>query len=199
MSENTSHPVAVWRKRGDALRTMECSNCGADAHYQLVDRVWRYEPYCAHCGARVYKQEDLPMSENKKPRLAEALGVEVNEKFDFVGGGFTHCCYVDSNGWLRDQDDNMCDTHAVFLINNPQYMRRRPRWTEQEVEDAKNIIRMFGEDNFTHVTKDENGWPMLSDVYEDCAAFTVGLEKNIFPSLKPEQTVKLTDIIGGNT
>lgn len=138
------------------------------------------------------------MSENKKPRLAEVLGVEVNETFDFVGGGFTHCCYVDSNGWLRDQNDNMCDTHAVFLINNPQYMRRRPRWTEQEVEDAKNIIRMFGEDHFTHVAKDENGWPMLSDGYEDCATFTVGLEKNIFPSLKPEQTVKLAGIIGGD-
>lgn len=75
----------------------------------------------------------------------------------------------------------------------------RPRWTEQEVEDAKNIIRMFGEDHFTHVAKDENGWPMLSDSYEDCMTFTVGLEKNIFPSLKPDQTVKLTDIIGGNT
>lgn len=74
-------PTAVWIKRNDALHTMECSNCGADAHYQIVDGVWRYEPYCAHCGARVYKQEDLPMSENKKPRLAEALGVEVGEVF----------------------------------------------------------------------------------------------------------------------
>lgn len=58
MSENAERPAAVWRERGDALHTMECSNCGADAHYQIVDGVWRYEPYCAHCGARVYKQED---------------------------------------------------------------------------------------------------------------------------------------------
>lgn len=52
-------PTAVWIKRNDALHTMECSHCGADAHYQIVDGVWRYEPYCAHCGARVYKQEDI--------------------------------------------------------------------------------------------------------------------------------------------
>ena len=71
MSENTNRPVAVWRERGDALHTMECSNCGADAHYQIVDGVWRYEPYCAHCGARVYKQEDLPKHESKKSRWAE--------------------------------------------------------------------------------------------------------------------------------
>lgn len=81
MSESTERPTAVWVKRNNAEHTMECSNCGADAHYQIVDGVWRYEPYCAHCGARVYKQEDLPMSENKKPRLAEALGVEVGEAF----------------------------------------------------------------------------------------------------------------------
>lgn len=71
MSENTNRPVAVWRERGDALHTMECSNCGADAHYQIVDGVWRYEPYCAHCGARVYKQEDLPKHESKKSRWTE--------------------------------------------------------------------------------------------------------------------------------
>ena len=34
MSKNTERPTAVWVKRNDALHTMECSNCGADAHYQ---------------------------------------------------------------------------------------------------------------------------------------------------------------------
>lgn len=188
-------PTAVWIKRNDALHTMECSNCGADAHYQLVNRVWRYEPYCAHCGARVYKQEDLPMSENKKPRLAEALGVEVNEKFDFVGGGFTRCCYVDSNGWLRDQNDNMCDTHAVFLINNPQYMRRRPRWTEQEVEDAKAIQRLMSE--YTHISRKEISYgTYLSLESEDVESYALSSE--LFPSLRAGETVELTDIIGGN-
>lgn len=27
MSENINRPAAVWRERGDALHTMECSNC----------------------------------------------------------------------------------------------------------------------------------------------------------------------------
>lgn len=71
MSENTERTVAVWRKRDDFQHPIVCSNCGADAHYQIVDGVWRYEPYCAHCGARVYKQEDLPKHESKKSRWTE--------------------------------------------------------------------------------------------------------------------------------
>ena len=148
------------------------------------------------------------MSENKKPRLAEILNVEVGEKFKIKG-------YIDGRlpfgvsvvfQLLEDgtytTTPAMCQGSAAALlqsIDHPERIIHMPRWTEQEVEDAKNILRMFGADNFTHVAKDENGWPMLSDGYEGCATFTVGLEKNIFPSLKPDQTVKLTDIIGGNT
>ena len=67
------------------------------------------------------------------------------------------------------------------------------KWTSQEKEDAKNILRIFGADNFTHVTKDEDGWPSIMDEVGWCA---IGLEHNIFPSLNPRETVKLTDIIG---
>ena len=137
------------------------------------------------------------MSENKKPRLAEVLGVEVEEKF-YIRGSYYNPYFVNNEGVLIDGRCFAVDPVLSDMINHPELIECLPRWTEQEIEDAKNIIRMFGEDNFTHVVKDENGWPMLSDGYEDCATFTVGLEKNIFPSLKPEQTVKLTDIIGGN-
>lgn len=137
------------------------------------------------------------MSENKKPRLAEVLGVEIGEKFDVIGDGFNPY-YVDADGRLRDCDNS----HRAFiiekLINHPELIKRLPHWTEQEVQDAKNIIRMFGADNFAYVTKDENGWPVLADDCDGCANFTIGLEKTIFPSLKPGQTVKLDDIIGGN-
>lgn len=290
MSKNIERPTAVWRGRHDISGAMECSNCGAEAHYQIVDGVWRYEPYCAHCGARVYEQEDLPMSgqpsvddtsipfvcqrlgilpeqpfvvngypdrtfpvlvyqngqirryipgarnkghklgggaicwlmehpeavtmrqapitendvskgddmsENKTPRLAEVLGVEVGEKFD-IDDDFCNPFYVNEEGYLLDSSGYRRSDKAVKIINNPDLIQRRPRWTEQEVKDAKNIIRMFGADNFTHVTKNENGWPVLADDYEECANFTIGLEKDIFPSVKPGQTVKLSDIIGGN-
>src|SRR5690625_4319825 len=39
----------------------------------------------------------------------------------------------------------------------------KPRFTQQEVEDAKTIKRMFGADNFTHIHKGEDGWPEMMD------------------------------------
>ena len=76
----------------------------------------------------------------------------------------------------------------------------KPRFTEQEVEDAKTIKRMFGADNFTHIHKDEDGWPeMMDGPGEDgnvgwCA---IGMEEGMFPSLRPNETVTLDEIIGG--
>ncbi len=136
MSENTNRPVAVWRERGDALHTMECSNCGADAHYQIVDGVWRYEPYCAHCGARVYKQEDLPKHESKKSR-----------------------------------------------------------WTEQEVENAKAIKRIFEKGDFEYVGLNEDGYPVLSTAGYKEYGFATTVKKSAFPSLKPGENVWIGEII----
>lgn len=73
-------------------------------------------------------------------------------------------------------------------------------WTKQEVEDAKSIQRMFGKDNFTHVQKDEDGWPSLMDgdgKDHNVGWCSIGMEKDMFPSLKPGQTVTLDEIIGG--
>lgn len=76
----------------------------------------------------------------------------------------------------------------------------KPRWTEQEVEDAKAIKRMFGDDNFTHIRKDEDGLCEMMDGTGDnpnvgwCA---IGMEEGIFPSIRPGETVTLDEIIGG--
>lgn len=129
-------PTAVWIKRNDALHTMECSNCGADAHYQIVDGVWRYEPYCAHCGARVYKQEDLPKHESKKSR-----------------------------------------------------------WTEQEVENAKAIKRIFEKGDFEYVGLNEDGYPVLSTAGYKEYGFATTVKKSAFPSLKPGENVWIGEII----
>lgn len=76
----------------------------------------------------------------------------------------------------------------------------KPRFTEQEVEDAKAIKRMFGDDNFTHIHKDEDGLCEMMDGPEDdpnvgwCA---IGMEEGMFPSIRPGETVTLDEIIGG--
>lgn len=202
MSESTERPTAVWRKRNDALHTMECSNCGADAHYQIVDGVWRYEPYCAHCGARVYKQEDLLMSENKKPRLAEVLGVEVGEKFriaDYPADyGYVAVC---ADGKVRRVRPNLPDAHGdkiganalYHIINHPECIKRRPRWTEQEVEDAKAILRIV--EGAVYIKRFTTGELHILDggqYFLECA------NAEIFPSAHKGEAIALDDIIGGS-
>ena len=76
----------------------------------------------------------------------------------------------------------------------------KPCFTEQEVEDAKTIKRMFGADNFTHIRKDQFGLCEMMDGPGDdpnvgwCA---IGMEEGMFPSLRPGETITIDEIIGG--
>lgn len=167
-----------------------CSNCGRTADVET--------PYCAHCGARVYKQEDLSMSENKKPKLAEVLGVEVGEVF-YISDYPTDYgpVAVESDGKLRRVHGdggrgNKVGANALYhLINQPECLSRRPRWTKQEVKDAKAIRRILPEardiERITEtltVVRDEDGFCLLT------------LQKDMFPNVKEGPAVKLADIIG---
>lgn len=137
----------------------------------------------------------------KRPKICDVLGVEVGEKFTYPGmaGEF----WVTENGHLKNFWDGEFDliTCVPTLINNADNIVKSPKWTDQEIEDAKTILRMFGKDNFTHIKKDEEGWPSLMDgdgKDPNVGWCSIGMEKNMFPSLKPGQTVKLSDIVGGN-
>lgn len=76
----------------------------------------------------------------------------------------------------------------------------KPSFTQQEVEDAKTIKRMFGADNFTHIRKDQFGLCEMMDGPGDdpnvgwCA---IGMEEGMFPSLRPGETITIDEIIGG--
>lgn len=191
MSKDEKRPVAVWRKREDALHTMECSNCGADAHYQIVDGVWRYEPYCSHCGARVYKQEDLPMSENKKPRLAEVLGVEVEEKFN-IQGHYYNPYFVDNEGVLVDGRYFAVDTSLSEIINHPELIKRCPRWTEQDVEIAKAVKLLAPAMDYIERIAENR-----SELYSKLDFGAAYLQIPCIPSMKVGERIALDNIIGG--
>ena len=137
------------------------------------------------------------MSESKKPRLAEILGVEVGEKFVIDGRNYNPYSVIEE-GLIVDRDGCVCYEVVTYLFNHPNCLIREPRWTEQEIKDAKNIIRMFGEDRYPYVIKTMDGLPYLSDDLESLAMYTITLEPEIFPSLKCGETVKITNIIGGN-
>ena len=107
-----------------------------------------------------------------------------------------NCCMAK---WM-DKDGNWCGEAICVAINHPDRIIRKPRFTEQEVEDAKTIKRMFGDGNFTHIRKDEDGICEMMDGPGDdpnvgwCA---ISMEEGMFPSIRPGETVTLDEIIGG--
>lgn len=139
-----------------------------------------------------------------KPRICEVLGVEPEEKFEIRGntlGRFR----INKYGTFQIEISNDCWGSSTVeclnnLINHPENIARKPRFAEQEVEDAKAIKRMFGDDNFTHIRKDEDGLCEMMDGPGDdpnvgwCA---IGMEEGMFPSIRPGETVTLDEIIGG--
>lgn len=110
-------------------------------------------------------------------------------------------CYTCSK--YRSGDGCLVGDLRVQLLASdgcPKWVEWNPeKWTPQEIEDAKAIRRMFGKNNFTHVQKDEDGWPSLMDgdgKDPNVGWCSIGMERDMFPSLKPGQTVTLDEIVG---
>ena len=77
-----------------------------------------------------------------------------------------------------------------ILINHPENIARKPRWTEQEVERAKAIKVLYPEAD----SLDECD-PQVKVLNTKFVMAT--LDTALFPSLRPSETVTLDEIIGG--
>ena len=124
-----------------------------------------------------------------KPRIAQVLGVEVGERFELGNTGIVLLVNDDgkihislSHGAHKETDLNV--NYLVKAINDPDSIIRKPRFTQQEVEDAKTLYRLFG--NYS--------------VAEFGARHCFGglrLKENAFPSIQIGQSYTLDEIIGG--
>lgn len=132
------------------------------------------------------------MSENKKPRLADVLGVEVGEEFEV--GAFGSIYHIDKYGILRGVN-NIPDSYvAVFAINNPEEIRRAPRWTEREVEIAKAIKLLAPAMDYIERIAENR-----SELYSKLDFGAAYLQIPCIPSMKVGERIALDNIIGGNT
>lgn len=137
-----------------------------------------------------------------KPRICEVLGVEVDEVWHVTGndnaiyrisGGVAleyaiPKCYEDGHGEWRQSDT----VHLIDIINHPDRIIRKPRWTEQEVEDAKAVRRVFGRDGVI-----ERYNKAMTEPYSNLVFDHLYINEDLFPSLRPGESVKLEEIIGG--
>ena len=122
-----------------------------------------------------------------KPRICEVLGFDVGEQF-YIADSYCNPYHITPEGLIEDKDGDVQDCIALDLINYPDRIIRKPRWTEQEVEMAKNLLDVVGP---AELRKVADMVPMKVD------GKTVYLRKNAFPSLKNEIAVTLDEIIGG--
>lgn len=174
------HPV-------EAARLM-----GYEIMEDIIKTVQGHEPLTAEQQKDMAEFIDSKLTDKEeanmdKPRICEVLGVEVEEKFD---AGPYKDAYIDLFGIIRTNIGSLMDTDRVCeLINHPDHIIRKPRWTKQEVEEAKTIRRVFGRDGTIKRTHDigERSTLVFNHLY---------INANLLPSLRPGQSVKLSEICG---
>lgn len=129
-----------------------------------------------------------------KPRIAQVLGVEVGEdvKYRHTDGTEENICVCEGGGIIISSLSCKLPTVAVLInaINHPDRIIRKPHWTEQDVEDAKTVRRVFGRDGAIRRTPNlgERSTLVFDHLY---------INEDLFPSIKPGQSVTLDEIIGG--
>lgn len=158
----------------------------------------RANPYEAArlMGYEVVEDDHIPQAEKKeetnmdKPRICEVLGVDVDEVFTIeTPVRKSTYCRIDEEGKIY----NTCIETLCYAINHPDCIIHKPRWTEQDKEDALMVKRVFGEHQIG-VRRDYLG-QLFTIAEKGCP--TTAINRDMFPSVKTEQSVKLDEIIGG--
>lgn len=123
-----------------------------------------------------------------KPRICEVLGVEVGEVFtaDTPYGQFKRCV-VDEEGQILNTGTNV----LCYIINHPDRIIRKPRWTEQEVEDAETVLRVFGRNG----TIKRHSKAMTAP-YSNLTFDHMYINEDLFPSIKPGEAITIKEICG---
>lgn len=131
-------------------------------------------------------KEEANMDKQARPRICEVLGVEVGEWWEYGGLEYS----VTEKGLIIDHNNTVHFTGLTGAINQPGQIVHKPRWTQQEVEDAKVLARALLADGFERDT--------IGDVFATSSvACRTLIDSRMFPSLRSGETVKLSDIIGG--
>ena len=139
-----------------------------------------------------------------KPRIAQVLGVEVNEEFTYDFGANqvnrgTFKIGADGKRYYKTGDLwNPCynEDDLAVIINHPDRIIRKPRWTEQEVERAKAIKVLYPVvKTLAYVDIVGQTFYMYDD--EDNYKGSLDNLDETFPTLRSIRRATLDEIIGG--
>ena len=136
-----------------------------------------------------------------KPRICEVLGVDPDEEWTVSGndiaiyrvsGGvaleYAMPKYNGDGKWLPVGMPCLVD-----FINHPDRIIRKPRWSEQEVELAKAISKLFPGAKYIERVRESN----ILGISGEIEAWIADIDSSLFPGIKSGQAVTLDEIIGG--
>ena len=164
---------------------------------------WEENESCQHkkdngvCWKPYTREED----NMGKPRICEVLGIEVDEEFTYDFGENqanrgTFKIGADGKRYYKGETDTWYPCYneedLLVIINHPDRIIRKPRFTEQEVEAAKAVKVLFP--CTTHLIQFQPNEPVSAKAGD---AFVVNLNRTLFPSAQPCQSYTLDEIIGG--
>ena len=139
-----------------------------------------------------------------KPRIAQVLGVEVDEEFTYDFGANqvnrgTLKIGADGKRYYKTGDLwSPCynEDDLAVIINHPDRIIRKPRWTEQEVERAKAIKVLYPVvKTLAYVDIVGQTFYMYDD--EDNYKGSLDNLDETFPTLRSIRRATLDEIIGG--
>lgn len=129
-------------------------------------------------------------AEMMRPRICEVLGVEVGERFELKNTGIVLLVNDDgkihislSHGEHKETDLNV--NYLVKAINDPDCIIRKPHFAEYEIVHAKNLLDVLGDGELKRVGD-------MTTLRVD--GKIIYLKRGAFPSLKPEQSIKLSEL-----
>lgn len=133
-----------------------------------------------------------------KPRICEVLGVEPEEKFEIRGntlGRFR----INKYGTFQIEISNDCWGVSTVeclnnLINHPENIARKPRFTQKEVERAKAIKVLLPEIN---AIKYDGAWTQCLEIVDGTYFQREVITRHLFPSVEKGQVYTFDEIIGG--
>lgn len=139
-----------------------------------------------------------------KPRICKVLGVEIGEEFTYDFGANqvnrgTFKIGADGKRYYKTGDLwNPCynEDDLAVIINHPDRIARKPRWTEQEVERAKAIKVLYPVvKTLAYVDIVGQTFYMYDD--EDNYKGSLDNLDETFPTLRSIRRATLDEIIGG--
>lgn len=139
-----------------------------------------------------------------KPRIAQVLGVEVDEEWTVSGNDIA--IYRVSGGVALEyampkyNGDGYVEwipagmLCLVDFINHPDRIIRKPRFTQQEAERAKAIKVLFPEIN---AIKYDGAWTQCLEIVDGTYFQREVITRHLFPSVEKGQVYTLDEIIRG--